>query len=171
MKKCYLCYVMILMSTFVLNSCGGVGSGSSIPDVYIGKWDMTNDKSSCLQQTIELKEDGTFNEHWNAYNDEGDLIGELDIQGRFERPATEGYQKALCLIYDLESLNDENGILEAMEDEDYFKNNNDNYESAKKKGEVYGYQSAYVEGSRLRFKGGEWRLIDENLEKLHESSN
>ena len=166
MKKSIFSFVIMAFVAIVFNSCGD----ASVPDAYIGKWDMTNDKNSHLQQTIELKEDGTFTEHWTAYNDDGELFGELDIQGSYERPATEGYHKALCLIYNLETLNDENSILESIEDEDYFKNWNEQYEAANKQGKVYGFQSAYVEGSFLRFNGGKWKLIDENMEKLFEES-
>ena len=171
MKKSLFIIVTVILFTMTFGGCGNVGSSSSVPDAYIGKWDMTNDKSSGIQQTIELKEDGTFLEHWIAYTDDGEVFGELEIQGCFERPVTEGNQKALCLIYDLATLNDEAGILEAIDDTDHFKKNNDEYEAAKKRNKVYGYQSAYVEGTTLSFKGGKWKLIDEDMEKLFRDSN
>ena len=34
-----------------------------------------------------------------------------------------------------------------------------------------GIQDAYISGSTLHFKGGQWKLIDEAMDKLLESSN
>ena len=148
-------------------SFSGCGN-KSVYSAYIGKWDMTNDKESLLQRAIEIKDGNIFVETWTVYNDEGELAGEIEIQGKYEFADTEGkYSKiggtdnALCLVYDLESLSDPDGILEALEAEEYFKNENESYESAKNQGKVYGFQDVHRNGSMLQFKGGQWTQIDE----------
>jgi len=169
MKKELCYYVIVVLSVITFVSCGN----KSVPNAYIGKWDMTNDKESSVQKVIEIKEGNVFVETWTIYDDDGNLYGEVEIQGRCEFPSTEGVvnDHALCLVYDLESLSDPEGILETFEMEDYFKNENESYESAKRKGQVYGFQDAYISGSTLHFKGGQWKLIDEAMEKLLEGSN
>ena len=134
---------------------------------------MTNDKESSVQKVIEIKEGNVFVETWTVYDDDGNQYGEVEIQGRCEFPSVEGIgdNHALCLVYDLATLSDPDGILEAFEIEDYFKNENENYESAKEKGQVYGFQDAHISGSTLYFREGKWKLIDEAMEKLLEGSN
>ena len=163
MKKILCCFVIVALSVIAFVSCGN----KSVPNAYIGKWNMTNDKESSVQKVIEIKEGNVFVETWTVYDDE------VEIQGRCEFPSTEGVgnDHALCLVYDLESLSDPEGILETFEMEDYFKNENENYESAKRKGQVYGFQDVYISGSTLHFKEGQWKLIDEAMEKLLEGSN
>lgn len=173
MKKYLLHLVFMAIAAISFSSCGN----KSVPNAYIGKWDMTNDEESSIQKTLEIKDGNTFVETWSVYNDEGDLAGEVEIQGRCEFADTEGKygqgtsDNALCLVYDLESLSDPDGILEALEAEDYFKNENESYESAKNQGQVYGFQDVHINGSTLRFKGGQWKLIDEDMENLLEGSN
>lgn len=160
MKKYYVHFVFMALAAFILSNCGN----KSVPKAYVGKWDMTVDKESSIQKTIEIREDDTFEEVWTVYDDDGKQLGELKIQGRCEAPVTEGKyggeDRALCLIYDLKSLSDPNGILEAEEMEEYFKEENDNYEEAKKSGMVYGLQRISKDGFNLRFEGGSWKSVD-----------
>ncbi len=169
MKKNLSYFVVVILSAIAFVNC----ENKSVPNAYIGKWDMTNDKESSVQKVIEIKEGNVFVETWTVYDDDGNQYGELEIQGRCEFPSVEGIgdNHALSLVYDLATLSDPDGILEAFEIEDYFKNENESYESAKRKGQVYGFQDAYISGSTLHFKGGQWKLIDEAMEKLLEGSN
>lgn len=180
MKRNYLYFVYVFFTAVVLVSCGNKVIPNSLPNEYVGKWDMTNDKESSVQKTIEIKEGNVFVETWTVYDDDGNLYGEVEIHGKCELEGTEeGYQKdhALCLVYDLESLSDPEGILETFEMEDFFKDENDRYEAAKEKGQVYGLQDIRISGSALKrdyilhFKGGEWKLIDETKDKSSEESN
>lgn len=168
MKKTILNLGFILLAALVMCSC----EDKSVPKSFIGKWDMTNDRESSIQKNIEIKEGNTFIETWTVYDDDGELYGELEISGRCEFMETkgEGYLKshALCLVYDLKSLSDPEGILEALEMEDYFKKENDSYESAKRQDKAYGLQKAHVKDSKLIYDGGELQLIDEVMEKLME---
>lgn len=169
MKKYLLHLGCMILVALALGGC----EDKSVSKSFIGKWDTINNKEKSFQKIIEIKEGNTFVETWTVFDDDGNLLGELEIKGRCELTATEGVanQHALCFIYDLESLSDPDGILEAMEQEDYFKKENDSYESAKRRGKVYGVQNAHVSGSRLFFNGGEWKLIDEDMEKVLEGAN
>jgi hypothetical protein len=166
MKKLfYFVFGLVLMT-----SC----DDKSIPESFIGKWDMTNDESSFVQRTLEIKEDNGFVETWTVFDDDGEQVGEIEIQGKCEFPATDGIgnNHALCLVYDLESLYDPDDLLEALEMEDYFENEKESYEAAKKRGQVYGFLDAYVSDFTLRFKGGQWKKeINEAMKQLLEGSN
>lgn len=172
MKKTLLYLGFIVLAALTL---GGCGNKKTIRSIYVGKWDMTHDKESNVQKTIEINEGNNFVETWTVYDDDGNLYGEVKIQGRCESTETEGNgytssSYALSLIYDLESLSDPEEILKTFEMEDYFKDENDSYKAAKEQGKVYGFQDVHINGSTLHYTGGKWELIDEDLKKLMEGT-
>lgn len=168
MKKYFCNFLIVLFSALSLCSC----TNKSVPRCFIGKWDMVNDKTSSVQKVIEIKEGNIFVETWTIYDEDGEQIGQIEIQGKCKYSPTEGgYDShALSLVYDLESLSDPDGILEEADMGNYFEKENENYESAKRAGQVYGYQDARVIESKLYFSEGYWTQIDEFLEELRKDT-
>lgn len=149
MKKYRILFFATVIVALIMNSCG-----EPKPDLFIGKWDMTNDPSSHLQKILELKDNNVFIETWIATSDDGNKHYKLEIQGKYTLESIgelRDQDKALCRVYDLESLKDPDGILEAIEDEGYFEDNNRNYYEGKKKGEVYGLGEVKATQSTLYF--------------------
>jgi len=133
--------------TLLLTGCGELP-----PDPLIGKWDMTNDPSSKFQKTLEIKEDNVFVETWIIISDNEDEEYVLEIQGEYSLEETDRIEKALCFIYDLESLSDPDGILEALEKENYFAEVNNKYYDAKRINKVYGLQGISATPTRLYYE-------------------
>lgn len=173
-KKSDIITTIILSLLFLIGILGGSWGNEqsnseetrSIPSAFIGEWDMTDNDESYIQKTIEIKEDNTFEETWAIYDNDGELIAELKIQGRCRLLPVKNkngeVENALCRIYDLESISDPDNVFEDN-DKDYFKEENENFEEAIKNGKVYGLQGIYKDGNTLRFEGGQWTEIQKKL--------
>lgn len=168
MKKYRILFFATAIAALIMNSCG-----EPKPDLFIGKWDMTNDPSSHLQKILELKDNNVFIETWIATSDDEDEEYVLEIQGEYFFEEAERSGKALCFIYDLESLSDPSGILEALEDESHFSEENKKYNDAKKQGDVYGLQGVSATPTRMYYevqveRGGNTIWVDREWLRINE---
>lgn len=151
MKK--ICFYFSIISLFVLllASCDEQKS-----DLFIGKWDLTNDSTSSLQQVLELKDNNVFIETWVVTSDDGMDTYELEIQGEYSIEEivdnTRSNKKALCRIYNLESLSDPCGVLQFLESENVFADRNKEYYESKKRGEVYGIPGVSATPTRMYYE-------------------
>lgn len=164
MKKSFIIVSMTALFIMGLVACNDAPK----IDEFVGKWNMTNDEESSIQKTMELKEDHSFVETWTVYNEDGEEYAGLKIEGEYEIEITEDYFQALCWHYNLASLSDPDNVLEELDMGDYFKNENKEYEDAKREHKIYGLQQVRVEKS---MEGTSISFRDDNAEPTSKLSN
>lgn len=166
MKKYRILFFATAIAALIMNSCG-----ESKPDLFIGKWDVTNDPTSSLQIKMELKENGAFTETWTFEFDDVEPAL-VEIQGKYFFEEGER-KKVLCRIYDLESLSDPNEILKIADREKYFEEENKEYYDSKKRDEVYGLQGVVATPTRMYYevqveRGGNTIWVDREWLRINE---
>lgn len=166
MEKNRIKFMVTALVLLIMNSCG-----EPKQNLFIGKWDVTNDSTESLQIQMELKENGVFTETWTfEFDDEEPAL--VEIQGKYFFEEGER-KKVLCFIYDLESLSDPNEILKIADREDYFEKENKEYYESKKRGKVYGLQGVVATPTRMYYeiqveRGGNTIWVDNEWLRINE---